>query len=114
MKPPKRPKPPRAVRAWAEELGRACWRECRASAKTRKVTVTLQFERGNPAPYAHRIAESAVDALNSVPDATPSAEAEVRRFKTLLRKASRELKTSPFPEDRRLADEIDAALRRRG
>lgn len=78
---------PRPVRAWGDELGRAFWRECRASAKTRKVTVTLQFETGNPAPYAHRIAEAAVDGLNSVPGGTPSQAAEVRRLRRLLRVA---------------------------
>jgi hypothetical protein len=98
MKRPK-PKPPRAVRAWAiYSRGEI-----------------LEFGAFNRlAVCPHR-----VGALNFgdrpvrvtiVPDATPSTEAENRR---LLRRAWRELKRSPFPEDRRLADEIDAALRRR-
>jgi hypothetical protein len=103
MKRPK-PKPPRAVRAWACGFG-----DGEFAVQQGQIPV---FMKRADAKFDCEMANdlSRPVPVRLVPDTTPSAEAENRR---LLRRAWRELKRSPFPEDRRLADEIDAALRRR-
>ena len=98
-----KPRPPRPVRAWAIVQDDGTYSE----------TPYLFIKTTKPNNSCLSKTERMV-RVTVVPEGATSAEAECARLRRLLRKASHELRPSAFPDDRALAKEIDAALRRKG